>query len=59
MTADVDGVKITVLDKKEFYEPIEGGQYFHMLYTDEVLKDNGYIHAQYSRQKSFNFASQK
>ena len=46
MPADVDGVKITVLDKKEFYEPIEGGQYFHMLYTDEVLKDNGYIHAQ-------------
>jgi len=34
---------ITVLDKQEFYEPIEGGRYFHMLYTDEVLKDNGYM----------------
>lgn len=41
--ADVDGVKITVLDKQEFYEPIEGGQYFHMLYADEKLKDNGYM----------------
>jgi len=43
MPADIDGVKITVLDKQEFYEPIEGGRYFHMLYTDEVLKDNGYM----------------
>lgn len=41
--ADVDGVKISVLDKQEFYEPYEGGQYFHMLYTDDVLKDNGYM----------------
>lgn len=43
MPADIDGVKITVLDKQEFYEPYEGGQYFHMLYSDEVLKDNGYM----------------
>lgn len=41
--ADIDGVKITVLDKHEFYEPYEGGQYFHMLYADEVLKANGYM----------------